>query len=170
MDWPSKKEREFCEINGFIESYKRVKHSRNFIVVEKREKPDRFVEDTETGEKFGIELTSDYLNDRSVPDRHKANNSAFILYNPQNIDAYEKMILDRIKEKVSKAREGYYLRFPLILSFYVNEYESIYMDEEYWQSFAKRYDSFFDSIDPFVEVVFWALPNDLIVSVRKKLT
>jgi len=168
MNWPSKKDRELGEIEGFIESYKKLKHGRNFIVVEEREKPDRIVEDKETGEKFGIELTSEYLNNRNVPDRHMKNDSAYIPDNQRNIDAYEKRILNRVKEKVDKAREGYDFSYPLILSVYVNDYESIYMDEEYWRTFAKRNDSFFDSIDPFVEVVFWPLPNDLVVSVRNK--
>ena len=168
MNWPSKKDREAFEIEGFIDSYEKLKHGRNFIVVEEREKPDRIVQDEKTGEKFGIELTSEYLNDRSVPDRHMKNDSANMPENHKNIDVYEKRILDRVIEKVAKAREGYDLSYPLILSIYVNEYESIYMDEGYWQTFAKRHDSFFDSIDPFVEVVFWPLPNDLIVSVRNK--
>ena len=168
MNWPSKRDREVEEINGFIESYKRLKHGRNLRVIEEREKPDRIVQDTETGEIFGIELTSEYIDNKSVPAKHKSNNYGYITDDQQKIDAYEKKILKRINEKVKKAREGYLLKCPLILSFYVNEYESIYMNEEYWRSFAKRNDNFFDSIDPFLEVVFWSLPNDLIVSVRKK--
>jgi len=168
MNWPSKKDREDFEIKGFIESYKKLKHGRNLIVVEEGEKPDRVVQDIETGEKFGIELTSEYLDNRSVPDRHMKNDSAYIADNPQRIQAYEKRILERIKVEVDKARKGYDFNYPLILSVYVNEYESIYMDEEYWRDFAKRNDNFFDSIEPFVEVVFWPLPNDLVVSVRNK--
>jgi len=166
MNWPSKKYREIDEINGFIESYKRLKHGRNLRVIDEREKPDRIVQDTETGEIFGVELTSEYLDDRSIPDRHESYSAAYIPDNQQRIEAYEKRILERIKDKVSKAREGYDHSYPLILSFYVNEYESIYMDEDYWRSFSERNDSFFDLIDPFVEVVFWPLPNDLIVSAR----
>jgi hypothetical protein len=49
----------------------------------------------------------------------------------------------------------------------MNEYETIYMNEDYWRDFAKRYESFFDSIAPFIEIVLWPLPNDLVVSVRK---
>ncbi len=166
MNWPRKNDRERYEIEGFIESYKRLKHGRNFIVVETNERPDRIVEDKETGEKFGVELTSEYLSDKSVPDRHMNNKSAQIPDNHQNIDTYEKRILNRIEEKMNKARQGYDLSYPLILSVYLNEYESMYMDEEYWRDFSKRNDSFFDTIDPFVEVVFWPLPNDLVVSVR----
>jgi hypothetical protein len=166
MNWPSKKDREISEIEGFIDSYKKLKHGKNFIVVEEREKPDRIVQDKNTGEKFGIELTSEYLDDRSVPDRHMKNDWAYTPYNPQSIAAYEKRILKKVKDKVFKAREGYDVRYPLILSVYVNEYESQLMGEEYWRSFAKRHDKFFGSIDPFIEVVFWPLPNDLVVSVR----
>jgi hypothetical protein len=166
MNWPNKKDRENFEIKGFIDSYKKLKHGRNFIVTDEREKPDRIVKDELTGEKFGIELTSEYLNDRSVPDKHVSNKSEYILENQQNTDAYESRILDRVSEKIAKAQNGYDLNYPLILSVYMNEYETIFMNEDYWRDFAKRHESFFDSIAPFVEIVFWPLPNDLVVSVR----
>jgi len=168
MKWPTKKDREDYEINGFIDSYKRLKHGRDFIVFDESEKPDRIVEDKTSGEIFGIELTSEYLDDRSVPDRHMRDDLENIVENHENLDAYEKRILNRVTEKVLKARKGYDTTYPLILSVYVNEYESLSMDEDYWRAFAKKHDQLFDTIDPFVEVVFWPLPNDLVVSVRSK--
>lgn len=168
MNWPSKNDRELFEIEGFIEAYQKLKHGRKFIVVETREKPDRIVEDQATGEKFGIELTSEYLNDKSVPERHMDEKNLEIPDSQGSVEAYEKRILNRIREKIRKANQGYDLRFPLILSVYVNEYESIYMGEEYWRDFAKRHDKFFDNISPFIECVFWPLPNDLVVSARNK--
>ena len=95
------------------------------------------------------------------------NRTAEIPDDPKVIENYEKRIIERIKKKVSKAREGYDLSYPLILSIYLNEYESIYMDEEYWRELAIRYDKFFDNIEPYEECVFWPLPNELVVSVRK---
>ena len=165
--WPTKKEREDYEIGGFIDSYKKLE-GRNFIVIGEGEKPDRIVQDTKSGEKFGIELTSEYLDDRSVPDRHMIDDPETIVKDHENLVVYERRILNRVKEKVLKARKGYDTIYPLILSVYVNEYESLYMDEDYWRAFAKKHDHFFDTIDPFVEVVFWPLPNDLVVSVRNK--
>ncbi|PKN10525.1 MAG: hypothetical protein CVU72_00880 [Deltaproteobacteria bacterium HGW-Deltaproteobacteria-7] len=167
MNWPNKKDCENFEIKGFIDSYKKLKHGRHFIVINEREKPDRIVKDELTGEEFGIELTSEYLNERSVPDKHMSDKSEYILENQQNTDTYESRILDRIREKIEKAKKGYDLNYQLILSVYMNEYETIYMNEDYWRDFAKRYESFFDSIAPFIEIVLWPLPNDLVVSVRK---
>lgn len=170
MNWPTKKYRELKEIEGFIESYNGLKPERNFFVIEERERPDRIVEDKKTGERFGVELTSEYLDNRSVPDRHMNNCLAQIPDNQQYIYKYERRILNRIKKKVNKARQGYNLSYPLILSFYENEYELIYMDEDYWRTFAKRNDKFFDTIDPFVEIVFWPLPNGQVVSVKNNKT
>ena len=70
-DWPNKKDSEKWQIEEFIRQYLKLPHSRNFNILEMRDKPDVFVEDTESGENFGIELTSVYLDDRSVPDLHK---------------------------------------------------------------------------------------------------
>jgi len=168
MKWPTKKDREDYEIKEFIDSYKKLEHGRDFIVIVEGEKPDRIVKDTKSGEKFGIELTSEYLDDRSVPDRHMRDDPETITENYENLDVYENRILNRVKEKVLKARKGYNTIYPLILSVYVNEYESLYMGEDYWRDFAKKHDAFFDTIDPFIEVVFWPLPNDLVVSARKK--
>ena len=70
MNWPSKEEREAYEINGFIESYTKLPGGRELVVLEKREKPDYLVKDRTSGEVFGIELTSAYLSDSSVPNEH----------------------------------------------------------------------------------------------------
>jgi hypothetical protein len=68
--WPLKAEREDYEIRGFIHHYVRLPHRRRLEVVERREKPDFFLRDLATGEHLGVELTSVYLSDRSVPDQH----------------------------------------------------------------------------------------------------
>ena len=90
-------------------------------------------------EKFGIELTSEYLNNRNVPDKHVSNKCEYILENQKNTDAYESRILYRISEKIAKAQKGYDLNYPLILSVYMNEHETICMNEDYWRDFAKRH-------------------------------
>jgi len=166
MYLPSKHDRENFEIQGFIEAYKKLKHGRNFVVESEGDKPDRVVRDIVTDERFGVELTSVYLGDRSVPDKHMESDSDVIDFSSEEIEQYEKRIISAVIDKVCKARSGYKTTFPIILSVYVNEYISLYMGEEYWRSFAKRNGRIFDFIDPFAEVVFWPLPNDLVVSVR----
>jgi hypothetical protein len=64
-DWPNKNEREEYEIYNFIEHYKKLPQR-----IEKREKPDYFAKIQNRDVCFGVELTSVYLSDRSVPDEH----------------------------------------------------------------------------------------------------
>ncbi len=170
MNWPSKNDRENYEIQGFIESYKRLKHGKNFVVENEGEQPDRIVRDTETNERFGVELTSVYLDDHSVPDFHMKDDNIPVPYNSEQIRKYEKRILEKVIGKVCKARQFYRRDLPLILSVYVNEYISMRMGIDYWKDFACRYDLLFDCIAPFKEVVFWPLPGPpeepLIISAR----
>ncbi len=171
MKWPKKKEREDFEIQGFIKEYKRLPHGRSFIVEEEGESPDRILRDINTNEKFGVELTSVYLNDRSVPDIHMQEEGSFTPFNQTKIEQYEKRILASIVDKVCKAMHHYKKEFPLILSVYVNEYISQHMEHKYWKSFASQYNLLFDCLTPFDEIVFWPLPSPdrnqpLVISVR----
>lgn len=172
MKWPTKKQREDIEIQGFIKEYRRLSHGRSFVVEEEGENPDRIVRDIDTNEKFGIELTSVYLDDRSVPDIHMQDDSFVATpFSLLEIAKYEKRILESIIDKVCKARHHYNKKFPLILSVYVNEYVSLHMGLEYWETFASRYDTLFDSFTPFDEIVFWPLPSSdrdhpLVISAR----
>jgi len=173
MKWPSNKESEDFEINGFIKEYKRLPHGRSFVVEEEGENPDRILRDIDTNEKFGVELTSVYLNDRSVPDFHKQEEGSIIPFKQSEIEQYEKRILCSVIDKVCKARHHYKNEYPLILSIYVNEYISIHMGLEYWKSFASRYNIFFDCVSPFEEIVFWPLPSHdknypLVISARMR--
>lgn len=171
MKWPNKNKREQQESEGFIEAYRRLSHGRNFIVEKEDENPDRIVIDVETNEKFGVELTSVYLDDRSVPDQHIKTGTIDIPFDQEKIDKYEKRIIERIVDKVCKARKHYKKEFPLILSVYVNEYISMHMGIDYWKKFASKYNLLFDCFKPFQEIVFWPLPSpadepDLVISAR----
>ncbi len=159
MKWPPKNKREYSEIQGFIESYKRFSHGRKFVVENEGEKPDRIVKDIETNERFGVELTSVYLDDRSVPDLHMKEENISVPFDSDQIKKYEKRILEKVIEKVCKARQLYKRDFPLILSVYVNEYISLHMGIDYWKAFEQKYDVLFDCFAPFEEIVFWPLPS-----------
>ena len=171
MKWPTKKEREDLEVKGFIEAYRRLSHGRSFVVESEGECPDRIVKDINTSEQIGIELTSVYMDDRSVPDAHMKDGNISVPYDANQIEQYEKRILGQIIDKVCKARSHYKKDFPLILSVYVNEYISLRMGIDYWREFASRYDKFFDCLEPFDEIVFWPLPSppeepDLVISAK----
>ena len=122
-----------------------------------------FEKDTKTEKCFGVELMSVYLDDRSVPDVHmKVINGSELKMIPcetNKIEEYKERMLEAVAEKISKS-------FPLILSVYVNEYISIFMDERKFQSLVEANESLFDSMEPFSEIVFWPLPNGGVFSVK----
>jgi len=152
------------EIKEFISHYKMLPEPREFEIIEKRGRPDYFVRDINSGECFGIELTSVYLTDRSVPDEHIKTIDQGILFegipfSREEIEAFKTRILKTIREKVKKAKSYYDLRYPLILSVYVNEYRSIFMDRKEWSHFISDNGNVFDFISPFVGVFFCSLAN-----------
>ena len=108
------------------------------------------------------------MTDRSVPDEHIPPRPAdfFPRYDEAEIGQYKRRLLDAISDKVNKAKIGYDLSCPLILSIYANEYRKIYMDEPEWEQLVRDNESFFDSCHPFSEIVFWNLPNDMVFGVR----
>jgi len=159
--WPNKNSREKYEINEFISAYKQ-KYGRSLVVESKRENPDYFLRDTASGDILGVELTSVYLDDRSVPDVHKkpVEGTEEIPDDDDAMEKYRKRLIQAIAEKICKARKNYDTTHPLVLSVYVNEYISIYMHKKDWEEFVKRYEEVFDAMAPFSEVIFWSLPND----------
>ena len=172
-NWPNKKEREGFEIDEFIDSYRKLPDGRSFEVIGRGDLnyagPDYVVKDTKTGEFFGVELTSVYLDDRSVPDVHMkvidGDDPIKIPCQTHKIKEYEKRLLEVISEKMQKA-ERYDRSFPLVLSVYVNEYISSFMDAKKFQSLVNANESLFDSMEPFSEIVFWPLPNGGAFSVK----
>ena len=93
------------------------------------------------------------LNDRSVPDIHKKNGCKWIPYCPNEINLYKNRIIEKIKEKIEKARKKYCVINPLILSIYANESIVIHMEDNDWNIFAKENAKILDSMHPFVEIV-----------------
>ena len=170
--WPARDEREDLEIRGFIKHYARLPHNRKLDIVERRERPDYFLKDVATGVHVGVELTSVYLSDRSVPDEHIPPKPAHlfntgIAYDETELEKYKRRLLGAVADKVTKARDGYDLSCPLILSIYVNEYRAIFLDElSEWEQLVRDNESLFDNCHPFSEIVFWNLPNGMVFGVR----
>lgn len=159
--WPAGPEREEHEIAGFITAYSRFAESRRFEVVAKREMPDYIVRDVASGEELGVELTSVYLDDRSVPDVHMSQEDRPVETpdDPEQLERYCNRLAAAIIGKICKARQGYDRTRPLILAIYVNEYISIYLREAELQEFVGSHGALFEAMTPFSEVVFWNLPN-----------
>ena len=165
--WPKKPEREQFEISQFISAYSGLPNGRSFVVDSKRETPDYFLKDSNTDEIYGIELTSVYLDDRSVPDEHMKPIDGWeeIPEDPTVIEKHNLRLIETIKTKVQKARKHYDTTHPLILAVYINEYISIYMEESDWENLVRANESIFDDIEPFSEIVLWNLANESAMSI-----
>lgn len=166
LDWPSKEAREEWEIRSFVEHYRRLPERRAFEVVRKQERPDWILRDIATGERVGVELTSTYLHDRSVPDVHRGPEKVWIPDQPQDVAAYGCRIAEAVQKKIQLAQGGYKSGVPLLLSVYTNEYVTLYMDEEAWASLVREHESTFDNIVPFLEIVIWPLINGGVLRIR----
>jgi len=160
------------EIRGFVQSYQATHKAVELEIIRKGEKPDYVVKDKQSGEEIGVELTSVYLNDRSVPDEHippipETLTTVGIPHNAVEIEEYKKRLIEAIKAKIEKAKNGYDLSRKLLLSIHVNEYRAIFIDtKEEWQKFVSDNEPVFDAMHPFAEIVFWNLANGGVFCVR----
>ncbi|MGA2193441.1 MAG: hypothetical protein ABSG42_08730, partial [Nitrospirota bacterium] len=77
-------------------------------------------------------------------------------------------LIAAVMEKICKARNGYDTSRPLILAIYVNEYIAIYLKKSDLETFVSRYESVFDAMAPFTEIVFWNLGNNGVLQVKPK--
>jgi len=170
-EWPKRKEREEFEISKFISAYARLPKGRSFVVHSKQETPDYSLKDSTTGEIFGVELTSVYLDDRSVPDEHMKplNGLVEIPYDPAVIELHNLRLIAAIQTKVQKARKHFDTSYPLILGIYINEYISIYLERSDLENLVRTNESLFDDIAPFTEVVLWNLANEEAMSITPTL-
>jgi hypothetical protein len=140
-------------------------------MVERCEKPDFIVRNTSTRSEYGVELTSVYINDRSVPDVHMIDNEpaeelSEIPFVKIELLRYQLRLLSAIQVKIRKARCGYDANRPLILAIYVNEYIAIYLGRAELDAFVRRYEPIFDAMAPFIEIVFWGLGNGGVFRVK----
>lgn len=156
--WSNKMLREAFEVAEFIKHYEK-QYGTRLEIVEKSERPDYVLIDPLTKVLYGVELTSVYLSDRSAFEEHIHPGSEILLEDPDVLENYKKRILRAVVEKVQKARKGYQLSHPLLLSVYVHEYVSIYLTVDKWNAFEKEHKETFADIAPFQEVAFWPLPT-----------
>ena len=156
--WQDKKSREAFEIAEFIKHYEKY-HEKRLEIIRKSERPDYVVKDGVTEVLYGVELTAVYLSDRSAFEEHIHLGSKILLEDPDVMENYQKRIIRAVTEKVQKARKGYELSNPLLLSVYVHEYVSTYLGFDEWKAFEMQNREIFTNITPFVEIVFWPLAN-----------
>ena len=159
---PSKDEREGYEIREFLGAYSKIKKI-DFTILKKLDDevgeslPDYLIRDTQSNEEIIVELTSVYLNDRSFIDRHFKEGTGIdkIPVQKDDINAYKERVLEQIKRKSKKA-----LKYPLndrklVLSIYLNEYESLCIRKEAWVDYLKNHIETIDNLSPINEVLLW---------------
>jgi hypothetical protein len=159
------------KFNAFLRAYEKLPpHGRALEIVSKSDRPGYVVIDRSTEDKFGVELTSAHVDDRSVPDKHMLlhRGAVDIPFDQSELDQYKKRLVDVVETKVQQARRGYDTSRSLILSVYVNEYIAIYITRSDLEGIIRMNESLFDEMMPFVEVVFWNLRNDDVFSIRPK--
>jgi len=155
--WPSKAAAERWEIEAFLAHYSRLPDGRMLEVMTKRERPDWVVRDLATRELLGVELTSVYRDDRSVPDLHQRDGMLRIPFLKREMAAYGKRLAATVKKKARLARAGYDTSLPLILS--ICAYVTIHMGESDWHDAVRAHNETFDDLWRFTELVIWPLVN-----------
>jgi hypothetical protein len=166
IEWPRKHEAELWEIENLIRHYQQLAGGTTFEIVRKEERPDWIVRDRSSGVLVGIELTSVYLDDRSVPDLHKRGEAMKIPYLATDVAAYGTRFADAVQKKTMLARTGYRADMPLILSIYANEYVTMHMATTEWEDVVRRHQRVFDEMRPFREVILWPLVNGGVLRIR----
>ena len=166
-EWKKRDEREKYEVEKFIECYE-MATARKLEISQKGEppEPDFIVRDTLSGALMGVELTSVYSGNRSVPDVHmKLENLKMISFDPHEVEFYLQQIIKKAKDKAAIYARNHTGNMPLALSIYVNEYIAIHADAEEWEEVGKRIQ---EVLGPFQIAILWSLPNDGMVVVKKE--
>lgn len=152
LTWPGKDERERLELEAFLTTYRDLPHGSQLRIVRKRERPDYELA-TDEKRRVGLELTSVYRSDRSVPDEHLPRLNDRELYLPSPHQSEFDLLLDRtaerVREKVRSAQS--FDRYPhMILAVYHNDHQSIHLrGAAIWRGWALKHAELVDAISPF---------------------
>jgi len=112
IEWPSKDEAERWEIENLIRHCQQFPGATTFEIIRKGERPDWIVRDQTTGALVGIELTSVYLHDRSVPDIHWRDGMMNIPYELTEVAAYGRRWLLPSRRRLSSPAPAIVMTYP----------------------------------------------------------
>ena len=158
--WPNTAKAEAMEIEMTLKYLARFEGFSNLKIVQKRERPDYEIFNGYDSGLIGVELSSVYISDRSVPDEHMKRGWHMFEPDPERIEEYLRRIEQAIKSKMAKAQTGYDLYQTMILSLYINEFDSIFIEEEEWKSWEASNRSLIDDLTPFTHVLLHSLADD----------
>jgi hypothetical protein len=168
MSLPCQKAREAEQVAMFMNLAASWPRPRKFIEVGRADSesdgPDYVIEDIETGRRFGLELTQVFLNDRSVPERHRTLHTYF---NPPSredgqADAYAGAVKTAILKKGEKAKR-YDRSNPLWLFASLEEPEARFLGQTHVRElFAlKELDA---ALENFSQIFLWPVAGDTYVA------
>lgn len=163
--WPAKLERELAELEQFKRDYARLPAGRRLKVIERRERPDFVLtaEDQNDTALYGVELTSVYFSDRTVPDVYMraVPGTKPPSYTREDEIRYLERVLKTIRQKVESAQNNYGSVDHLILGVFVADPIAHRLrDIDRWKMFFDESEQeALADIHPFTEVVVYNLVN-----------
>ena len=166
-NWPNKEDRQQIELDILLRDYPKLEYGGEIELVRWRERPDCEVRALKTGQLFGLELTSVYLNKRRV-EKYRKGLVKVPKRDPGLLEAYQARLLKAVREKVELARSGYEIYPRMLLGIFVGDVVAIHLDHEAdWRRFHEKHRSDLEQVSPFSEVVFFNLANSMICQVFK---
>jgi len=168
IKWPNKTRRQELELMRFVELYRKLPHGQKLeLIVADRERPDCIVKAKPGNQEFGVELTSVYMSNTSVPNHHLKNASecATFKLDESLIPVYQKRMAEKVQEK-KELGKSYDLSRPLLLSVFANDHMSLEMGKSDWLVLPKIFPDVFLDIAPFKEIVFWSMADGHVLSVQ----
>jgi hypothetical protein len=151
-----KQKRESYEIELFLRECNLITTGAPWTAYEHRDHPDYVLFSHPLNQRRLVELTSVYLNDKSVETEHRLRHAKpmAIPYNARKLEAYKNRILRAIERKCKTFSDGFEGEFA-ILSMYLNEYIAIYLSrEELLRLVILRFHQIAGA-GPFNQIVLW---------------
>jgi hypothetical protein len=181
--WPKKVERERQELRWFLRDYAKLSWSPPVSVErwpsDDNTSPDAVLRNLRDGGLVGVELTSVYVSDKSVPRVHQAPMPPMTLdenlqrngerYGAETIgneiERYRKRLVAQVRRKLTKR---YAPCDNLILGVFVAEtYLALYFSgRSQWLEWSEQFRREVASILPFSEIVLFGLANEHVLGMR----
>jgi hypothetical protein len=124
-------QREAKEIVLFIREYNLIEPGAPWTASTHRDRPDFIITSESNFEERAVELTSVYLDDKSVARDHvrRLRGPIPIPYDARKVERYKARIIRAVEKKCRSFADGFGGR-TAVLSVYLNEYIAIHMGQE----------------------------------------
>ena len=150
------KEREASEVELFLNEYNSIEPGGPWVVSSHQDRPDFIIASPLPSEKRSVELTSVYVNDKSVIRDHvrRVAGPIAIPHDARQIERYKRRIVQAIEKKCHSFKDGLGPNLA-ILSLYLNEYIAIHLAEEDVLELLRLHLPRVARNGPFHQIVLW---------------